>query len=164
MSGEEQEAFGLYSGSFNNGGNADSRYMLLFMALETLISRQKRPDDVQAHVNTLIEATKAAKLDATVQESLQGALRDLKLESISQAGQRLAATLGDRQYMNEPDEPEDPVTFFKRCYSLRNKLAHGKYPRPSREVVDRRAAALEVFMADLLAGPLLGIDPRAGLN
>jgi hypothetical protein len=161
MTDQEQTSYGLYAGSFNAGGNADARFMLLMMALETLITQQDRAGDVRAHVNNLIEATKASCLSARDKESLLASLRWLRKESINQAGQRLARTLGNRQYMvGQPNGPEDPVQFFTRCYNLRNTLAHGHYPRPSRQDVDVRAASLETFLADLLAGPLRDFDPR----
>ncbi len=162
MTGEEQTSYGLYAGSFNAGGNADGRFMLLMMALETLITQQDRADDVRAHVNNLIGATKGSAPATKDKESLLTSLRWLLVESINQAGQRLARALGNRQYMiGQPNGPEDAVQFFKRCYNLRNTLAHGHYPRPSRAEVDLRASVLETFLADLLAGPLRDFDPRA---
>ena len=40
-------------------------------------------------------------------------------------------------------------------YTLRSCSVHGEHPRPSREEVDGRAAALEHFVGHLLSGPLL---------
>lgn len=165
MTGQEQESYGLYGGSFNAGGNPDARFMLLMMALETLITQQDRADEVRAHVDNLIEATKVSNLSTKDKKSLLTSLRWLLVESINQAGQRLASTLGNRQYMvGQPNGPENPVQFLTRCYNLRNTLAHGHYPRPSRQDVDVRAASLEAFLADLLAGALRDFDPRAELS
>jgi hypothetical protein len=136
--------------------------MMLMMALETLIVQGPRAEAVRAHVARLKEATENSGLPRSDRQSLLTSLGWLEAESINQAGRRLARTLGDRQYMvGQPGGAEDPVKFFKRCYDLRNLLAHGKFPRPSRDEVGLRAASLEVFVADLLAGELRDFEPRS---
>jgi len=56
---------------------------------------------------------------------------------------------------------EKPQTFFTGCYEMRSRLVHGAYPRPSRGEVDRRAAALELFVRDILSLDLLDEFPDA---
>jgi hypothetical protein len=149
MSDRQRLAYDVYSASFS-GTNADARFMLLMMALETLFEPTPRSEAVRAHVDVLIAETTASGLPPNEVESLRGSLRWLKTESISQTGRRVARRLGDRRYMDER-----PATFFTRCYTLRNGLAHGHSPRPPRETVDGRAAALELFVRDLLSTELL---------
>jgi hypothetical protein len=89
------------------------------------------------------------ELSAEEKRSLVGGLRELRRESISSAGRRLAAErLGERTYMEMP-----AAKFFAHCYDLRSRLVHGGEPRPSRQEVGSAAAALGVFVSELLTEP-----------
>lgn len=150
LTGPERLAFDLYSGSFFQP-SADSRLLMLTMAVETLLDFQPRSDAARAHVTTMIEATEAdGDLTKSERSSLRGSLAWLLDESIGQAGRRLARTLEPRTYGDKT-----PDAFFTRCYEMRSGLVHGKVPRPDRGDVDVLAANLESFVGDLLAGPLL---------
>jgi hypothetical protein len=46
--------------------------------------------------------------------------------------------------------------FFSYCYQMRSNLVHGNLPVPTFEEVGGVAATLEVFVSDLLTGPVLG--------
>ncbi|MFD9880226.1 hypothetical protein ACFWZT_02020 [Streptomyces alboflavus] len=150
LDGSERLAFDLYSGSFFQP-SADSRLLMLTMAIETLLVREPRSDVARAHVTAMMEATKAnPDLTHSERNSLRGSLKDLLHESIGQAGKRLARTLEPRTYAGQT-----PDAFFSRCYTMRSELTHGNVPRPNRRDVDTLAASLELFVADLLAGRLL---------
>ena len=142
-------AYDLFSASFTVAPSADARFLMLMMALETLIDPQDRPAVVLAHVDALINATEdvtfAIENGGAERQSLLGSLRWLKKESISRAGKKLAARLGEREYTGEA-----PTKFFESCYDLRSKLVHGHVPRPPREMVGLRAANLEIFVSDLI--------------
>lgn len=147
MSAAEALAYDLYAASFSES-SADARFMLLMMAVETLIDTRPREDRIREHVDSLIAATRRSELPDPEVASIVGSLGWLRDESIGQAGRRLAAKLGDRRYM---DEQESAVQFFTECYQLRSTLVHGHEPRPSRDRVGTRAATLERFVADLLS-------------
>jgi hypothetical protein len=149
MTPRRQMAYDLFGASFFTV-TADARFMMLMMAVETLIEPQPRADEVRRHVSSLIETTERSGLDRKEIASLIGSLRWLLNDSISRAGRRLARSLGDRRYMDEPVE-----TFFSRCYEMRSSLAHGEFPPPSRDEVNVRAASLEVFTGHLICGDLL---------
>ena len=154
MSARDELAFDLYSASFFER-TADARFLMLMMALETLIEQEPRGETVAAHVARLVAATREADdIPSTERESLIGSLRGLEQESVGQAGRRLADSLGERQYMDEAPRP-----FFMRCYELRSALVHGHYPRPDPGEVGNRAASLEWFVGDLLGAPLLDTAP-----
>jgi hypothetical protein len=160
---EQELAFDLYSAS-GNLLNADARFVMLMMAVETLIPQTHRSAEALGHVEYLIQETdEASELTDADRSSLVDSLEWLSYESIRKAGRTLAETLGERSYMvNLPDRwPEDPVTFFMASYDMRSQLVHGRYPRPDRGEVDQRASELEQFVADLLARDLLDFDPRA---
>jgi hypothetical protein len=146
----ERTAFGLYSASFF-AHSVDTRFLLLMTALETLVEPQPRSDAVIAHVNALIEQTRASGLAQAEIESLTRGLEGLRLESIGQAGRRLVRRLGNRRY----GETETPTTFFTASYRLRSQLIHGAHPRPSFSEVSSRVSGLESMVSDLLAGELL---------
>jgi hypothetical protein len=146
-------AYDLFSASFWQPSE-DARFMMLMMALETLIEPLPRTDAVQAHVDALISTTASSKLPESERRSILGTLDWLKEESISQAGRRLARTLGDRHYNDQT-----PAQFFTDCYAIRSGLVHGRHPQPS---VAGRVATLEQFVSNLLSGELLDtVDPDA---
>jgi hypothetical protein len=150
MSARDELAFDLYSASFFER-SADARFLMLMMALETLIEQEPRSDAVAEHVARLVEATRAADdIPEHERASLVGSLLGLRKESVGQAGRRLAASLGEREYMGE-----SPPVFFTQCYDLRSALVHGHYPRPEPGDVGTRAANLEGFVGDLLGAPLM---------
>jgi hypothetical protein len=148
MSDRDRLAYDLYSASFSQP-SADARFVMLMMAVETLLNPRARPPDVVEHVEGLIAATRQSDLPKNEKDSLVGSLRYQLLQSIGQAGRELATRLGDRQYMGD-----DPPRFFGKCYDLRSRLVHGGYPRPSRGDVDQHAAELELFVANLLSADL----------
>lgn len=145
MSELEQTAFELYSSSFSNV-SSDARFIVLMMALETLIEPQPREVAVVTHVDSMIELTRHADLPDAQKQSLLGSLEYMRLDSIGQAGRRLAATLGERHYADMP-----AVRFFTHCYTLRSRLVHGAHPRPSQQEIDDLAPDLQRMAADLLA-------------
>ncbi|MFB9963877.1 hypothetical protein [Sinosporangium siamense] len=138
-------AHSLFASSFSET-SADARFLMLMMAVETIIKRDDRSLTVVAHVNDLFKQTKQADLPVRERDALLGALRDLRKQSIGQAGQALASMLGDQQFADET-----PADFFKKCYTLRSQLVHGTVPRPSREVVGQRAATLQIMVGKLLS-------------
>ena len=150
MTRQQQLAYDLFGGSFFTA-SADARFVMLMMAVETLIDPQPRSDDVRRHVEGLIQATEQSGLDSDEIRSMIGSLRWLLRDSISRAGRGLARSLADRRYMDQP-----PERFFSDCYDMRSQLVHGAFPRPSRAEVDIRAAALETFTGHLICGALLG--------
>jgi hypothetical protein len=147
----EDLAFSLFNTSFFQP-TADSRFLLLMMAIEALIDPAMRSVEACEHVDTLIKQTQQVPLAKEERDSMLGTLRWLRRESITQAGKRLAASrLGDRLYLNMPA----PV-FFNHSYQMRSKLVHGNLPYPTFEDVGNTVGALELFVSDLLTFPLLG--------
>jgi hypothetical protein len=155
MSPVEQLAYEIYSASFSTDV-ADARFMLLMMAVETLIEPVSRSSEVIGHVDALIVSTKASELSRDEVSSITGSLSYLKTESIGQAGRRLASSLGPRRYVDLA-----PPKFFTRCYELRSRLAHGAFPRPPWAEVNIMVAPLELFVRDLLSVELLADYPDA---
>ncbi len=151
MGAKEGLAYDLYSASFSES-SADARFAMLMMAVETLIQPEPRPDAIRNHVDCLIAETRESDLPSKEINSIIGTLCWVREESIGQAGRKLANRLGDRRYLNElPDD------FFTSCYTLRSRLFHGHFPRPTREEVNSRAAPLEQFVGDLLSLELLDL-------
>lgn len=151
-------AYDLFGASFSVD-EPDARLMLLMMAVETLIDPKPRAGAVIGHVQRLIAITAQAEISAQEKDSITKSLGWLLRQSIGQAGRDLAATLGDRRYLDK-----SATKFFTDCYSVRSALAHGHLDRPHPTDVDRYAAHLEVFVSDLLARPLLDQLPRFQLE
>ncbi|MEV0597645.1 hypothetical protein [Nonomuraea cavernae] len=138
-------AHSLFASSFSEA-SVDARFLMLMMAVETLIEPDDRSDAEVALVDHLIDQAKRADIPVRERDSLIGSLRSLRKQSIGQAGQSLASRLGDQQFSGE-----SPAEFFKNCYALRSHLVHGKVPRPSREAVGLRAATLQIMVGRLLS-------------
>lgn len=149
LSEEQQLAYDLYSASFFED-SVDARFMLLMMSLETLMRPEPRPPVVAELVNDLIFRVEQSGIAENEIASLVGSLKWLHKESIGQAGRRMAQSLGDRRYMDEPAS-----VFFTRCYTMRSQLAHGHMPRPTRDQVSVRGASLELYLSHLLGLELL---------
>jgi hypothetical protein len=153
MSPEERLAAELYGASFFQE-NADSRFLLLMIAVEALLDPAPRPESVRDHVHRMIALTKEATLPEHERSSLLSSLDRLRSESIGQSGKRLARErLASRTYDNR-----EPGRFFRDCYDLRSHLVHGIEPIPTRADVAAAAAQLEHFVGDLLAGPVLAAE------
>jgi hypothetical protein len=147
MSPGERLSYDLFAAS-SREFSVDARFVMLMMALETLIHCDPRAESVRQHVKSLITSTRRSDLPKAEKDSIVGNLNWLLNESIGQAGKKLASKLGNRTYM---DEAETPEKFFSECYNFRSALVHGSHPRPSREDVGNRTAPLERFVADLLS-------------
>ncbi len=143
---KERIAFDLFNLSlFQN--NEESRFILLIMAIESLIQQQKRNENEINYIDKIIEQTKNEKsLENGEKESFINAFGSLKSESISKAGRKLVdEKLGQKKYKNL-----SAVKFFSECYQIRSNLVHVTSSLPTREEVAPYAAELEVFVSDLL--------------
>jgi hypothetical protein len=151
---QESIAYDLFAASFFDA-SPDARLISLVIAIETLLQPVDRGAATRAHVQRLIEETRAAtELESKDRNSLVGSLRWMLRESITATGAKLVRTnLGHRTYGEYSAEK-----LWKKAYDLRSKLVHGSVPRPSRDEVGRCAASLEVMVSHLLSGPLLDID------
>lgn len=150
----EQVAFTLFNAALFQG-SADSRFMLLVMAVEVMLEPMARSEEATKHVDHLIALTKESQLSAQEMNSIAGALGWLRRESIGQAGRRLAReALGGRTYGGMA-----AGAFFSHAYTMRSNLAHGNLPLPTFEEVSATAADLERFVSDLLTTPYIGPPP-----
>lgn len=146
MSERNQLAYDLFSASSVVADSSDARFVMLMMAVESMLELEARPAPVRMHVETLIAQTEASGLSQRDISSIVGSLRWLFDESIGQAGRRLAELLGERRYGDQRASD-----FFKSAYDLRSRLVHGTYPPPDRHEVERHIGPLELFVRDLLS-------------
>jgi hypothetical protein len=131
--------------------SADSRFLVLVMAVEALLEPSLRSPAVLLHVESVIAATnRAESLSPEEKQSLLGTLSWLRYESINQTGRRLAEKYLEGQvYMNMK-----APSFFSYCYNLRSRLVHGEHPLPSQQEIGSAVAQLEMFVSDILSGEL----------
>jgi hypothetical protein len=149
---QEHLAFRLYAASFSLEPSADARLLMSMMAIETLIEREVRSAGAGSLVDQLMDRVRQAGLPDNEAASLLGAMKDLKQESIGQAGKRLVSVLGERTYLGS-----SPAKFFTACYSLRSKLVHGSSDRPDRAVIDTHASVLHSMVGELLSRRVLHV-------
>lgn len=140
----------LYSSSFFEH-SIEVRFLVLVMCIEVIIESQKKPTDVQQHIENLIEITKNAEnIEKTQKCALIQGLKYLKNESIGQAGRRIIREhLANRKYNDM-----DAVKFFTHCYNLRSRLVHGSVPLPSADEIRSVILELQQLVAHLLVGDL----------
>jgi len=122
VSDRERLAYDLYSASFFEA-SADARFMMLMMAVETLIELRARPSEVIAHVDQLLAATRAADIPKNEKESVEGASRWLRNQSIGQGGRELARQLGERRYMGTTRSGSFKVLRPAQCLGTRRPPA-----------------------------------------
>ena len=145
LTDRERLAFSLFNASFFET-RAESRFLLLVMAVEVIIEPLPKSRKAVQHVDRFIEETKHAPLNPDERVSLIGSSKWLRNESISKAGKRLVSErLGDKNY-NDIAAP----AFFSRVYSMRSRLVHGGTPFPTFSQISGMAAHLTEFVSDLL--------------
>jgi hypothetical protein len=143
VSEKAEVAAGIYAIS-HFVGHAPARFLLLFVSLETLFEPAARADDVQKHVQSLIEATQQAKISGDDRDAIASALTFLKTKSIAQTGRDLAANLlVGRKY-----ESMDPAVFFSHIYKIRNSIVHQGKIEP--HALHAILGEVDRFVADLL--------------
>lgn len=154
LSSRERLSLDLFNASFFQN-SADSRFLLLIMAIEALLKPLARSAGANRHVEALIRATQeSVELAPPEKESLLACLGWLRCGSINQTGRTLARNrLGQRVYANT-----DAPSFFSYCYGLRSQLVHGKDPMPTPAEIGSVVGTLEVFVSDLLSGSLLEVE------
>jgi len=113
-------ALDLFNASFFQR-SADSRFLVLVMAIEALLAPTHRSRNAVAHIEAMIAATEESRLLSNNEKSsLTDSLKWLKYESINQSGRNLASSrLGERRYMGK----KGPA-FFSHCYRIRSRLVH----------------------------------------
>ncbi|MES2500378.1 MAG: hypothetical protein V4570_07575 [Pseudomonadota bacterium] len=154
ISQRDELSYVLFNASFFQP-TADSRFLLLIMAIEALIEPELRSNESVTHINSLIQKTKNAELPDQEKISIVGSLEWLKSESINQAGRRLVSErLGNRMYIEMSAKK-----FFTHCYQVRSNFVHGNLPIPTLDEISALSATLEVFVSELLTIPLIG-DPE----
>lgn len=150
ISERELLSYTLFNSSFFQP-TADSRFLLLIMAIEALIEPLDRSTEASGHVEKLVEFTKQCGLPRKEKESILGSLRWLKKESINQAGRRMVLERLGKQAYQEMEAPK----FFSHCYQLRSNLVHGNIPIPSLEEIGKVVAVVENFVSDLLTNSFI---------
>jgi hypothetical protein len=138
-------AFDFFNMSFFQS-NAETRFMALMIAIEILIERKERDKSVVEFIEQILKLARGESMLGEEKERIISGLNELKNESISQAGQRLAdELLPENEY-----QKLSASQFFKHCYNIRSSLVHGSKSFPSRDEISQTAGSLEVFVSDLL--------------
>lgn len=97
-----------------------ARLLLLVAAVESLLEPEVRGNQAKLFVDDLIIRTQASGMEKHEVDSIVGALRWLRKESISRTGRSLGSRLlAGREYADLP-----PDRFFAKVYSVRSALVH----------------------------------------
>ncbi len=154
LSPHERLSLRLFHTSFFES-TVESRFLMLVMSIEALLIPATRQPAALAHVDELIEATRASNsLAEPEKQSLLGSLKWLRVESISKTGRRLAAErLAPRTYGGMT-----PSNFFAHCYDLRSRLVHGGLPSVAHHGISAVFPELQKFVSDLVSGDLLQVQ------
>lgn len=151
LTDRERISLDLFHASFFQR-TEDVRFLLLMMAIEALLAPAQRSSAAIQHIEAIVDSTrKNCLISEAEKDSIIGSLQWLRLESINQTACKFVVErLGQRTYSNK-----SASAFFSVSYILRSRLVHGKSPFPSPQEVRNVVADLELFVSDLLAGPLL---------
>ena len=150
LTDRERVAIDLFNASFFEPA-ADTRLLVLVMAIQPLIEPAQRPPDSVALVNAFIDKARTS-LPEPERKSLSNALQLLRHESYRDAGRRLAQQrLGEAVYAGQ-----SASSFFDYCYTLRNRLVHGGDIRKAREASASVVMELERFVSELLTWRFVG--------
>lgn len=130
---------------------AEAKYILFVTAVEALIPDSRPARDDEAFVtalNTLmVYAKEPSRFPQAIREGVLSMLANMRKESITSLGAKLAAKL-DGTYNGL--SPED---YFDRVYSTRSKLVHGLLDRGARPDIGEIARGIDIlhqFVLDLL--------------
>jgi hypothetical protein len=137
-------------------GRAPARFLLLFVAMESLFEAAPRTTEARKHVDCLITATRVATIDPEEKEALCAALTFLKDRSIAQTGRTLAdSLLGSERY-----ESLAPGKFFSHVYKVRNRLVHRGEIDPAS--LHTLLGEFDRFVADLVSRHFVPITAPLG--
>jgi hypothetical protein len=137
-------AYDLY-GSSRSESSSRARFLLLVMAVESLAKQSRRPETERKIVQQLIDVVGTTDLGSNRRELLEGGLRVLMNESISESCRQLLRAAEEEGVLAD----EDPLLFFRDCYRIRGKIVHsGATPTP-RELTNL-ANRLELIVRSLI--------------
>lgn len=153
---QQSAAFELFSSS-RFAKSLEASFMLKMMAIEALMDRRERRQEVRNYIEAAIELLDQADLTTDERENIRGGISRLISESSHEQGRRLAReVLGTQRYRRLTAEE-----FFTKCYRLRGRLAH---PSPRKRHTEAELVhwdgMLTAFVGDLIAGLGLALDAR----
>jgi hypothetical protein len=147
----ERVAFTLFNASFFQT-TADSRFLLLVMAVEALVDQLSESPQVIHSIQNFMNQINSSSIGDDDKEVLVERLCYLQRESIGRAARRLVKErLGERIYEGKP-----ALKFFKEIYDMRSRLVHGSSSFPTFREVNAIAAPTQAFVSDLLTAPFVG--------
>lgn len=120
-------AYELYASSrFELSSRA--RFLLLVMAIESLVIQAKRAEDEQELISHLLEIVGASTLDEIRRTALMNGLQTFRKVSIGESCRSLISEAVKAGVV----EDTDAANHFRNCYRIRGKIVHsGKTPSPS---------------------------------
>ncbi|WP_280242054.1 HEPN domain-containing protein [Nocardia abscessus] len=133
----------IHSSLFDH--NPETKFVLLVTAIEAIIEKKARSEQIVEWIDQLISETQRSKLSPEDQLVVANYLGLGKQESIGSAGKRAVSVLGSRRY-----DEKSPKKFLAECYTARSNIVHGNLSRPKSSELWRVIPILERFVVDLI--------------
>jgi len=144
-----------YNSSFFQD-NPDIKFLLRFIAVEALITQDRRSQRIVEHIEELIGHTKKSNLEPNEKDLLTSAIGSLKNQSIKQSGAELVSKhLGSKKYMDIPASK-----FFEKCYKVRSELVHKRKALQSITEISKLSAELEFFVPELIYQTIMRTEKK----
>lgn len=143
-------AFELYTAAAGVESEPSARLVLLTAAVEALATREPRAVPWPEAMNELQRVAAGLPFETADADRVRSALKDLRRESITQAGMRCVEGVDIGEFSDGTSSPE----IFKRAYRLRSKLLHGT-------PVDRPEVSSIATKLHLLVGRLIAAWPSS---
>lgn len=140
-----QLALELFASSFFEK-TPRARFLILVIALEVLLERERRTEDVQALVQDFMTTARMADLPTIEKQPLLSGLEALVYKSVGQSGRELAK----ESLEGETYAGLTPDKFFNKIYKMRSNLTHGESDVLTDRSVQDILTETERFVSDML--------------
>ncbi len=143
-------SYDLFSSSrFETSSRA--RFLLLVMAVESMVHQQLRTPKEQELLTKMIELVIESRLPSSQVDALRGALNQLKKVSIGYATKHFLQTATESGIVTDPQASK----FFSTCYRVRSRMVHEGLT-PAASELTTKGNRLEQIVKELLTALIQG--------
>jgi hypothetical protein len=139
--------------------SGEARFLSLVIALESLIVEARRPSDQIVMIDEIIEHVRQSSLASPSADSMMGALREMKRQSIRASGKELVGILEGSEYMGMPVR-----RFWDHIYDIRSRVSHGGLDSHSSVLASTATPEVGKLVADLIDALSRELDSQVRRN